>query len=181
MVKINHQHVVSIALKVPLYTDDELGITVEEHYRHRSNHSTVEHDATSASLMTHFSDDATVSKNGDLHDNLNGNINGNSSIKVCIKFDLIIRSTAFWVSNYSEYQQFLSNKIAEFRDDGRTFKWIARWFNDNNHLTPRGKTFSDRHVHGILKKRQIRDARFLRPPVISISNVDLFYQPYERG
>ncbi|WP_169545423.1 hypothetical protein [Sneathiella aquimaris] len=35
------EHVVSIGLKVPLFTDDDLGITVGERYRHRSNHSTV--------------------------------------------------------------------------------------------------------------------------------------------
>ncbi|NVK19636.1 MAG: hypothetical protein HWE30_13130 [Methylocystaceae bacterium] len=179
-----------MAMKVPLFTDDELGVMVapgmdELPYRYGTFHSTVEHDASSALITTHFSDDVTTPQNGNLHGKLSGNFNGNIdrnfNAKIFIKFVLKIRSTSFWVSNYSEYQKFLTDKIAEFRDDGRTFKWIAQWFNDNNHLTPRGKTFSDRHVHGIHKKRQIRDARFLRPPVISISNVDLFYEPYERG
>ena len=88
-----------------------------------------------------------------------------------------VRSPAFWVSSYSDYQVFLSDKIAEFREDGQTFKWIADWLNENGFQTPRGKTFSDRHVHGILKKRRLRDERFLREPVVTIVSAELHYEP----
>ena len=34
---------------------------------------------------------------------------------------------------------------------------IANWLNENGHLTPRGNTFRNNHVHSIAKKRKRRN------------------------
>ncbi|NVK31847.1 MAG: recombinase family protein [Gammaproteobacteria bacterium] len=109
---------------------------------------------------------------GDILDNSANEIKNRVYTKAIIK----VRSAGCWVSSYSDYQQFLSDKIISCRDSGWTFKRIADWFNANGFQTPRNKTFSDRHVHGILKKRLARDERFFAEPTVTIIDTDLLYE-----
>ncbi len=51
------------------------------------------------------------------------------------------------------------------------FKEIADWLNENGHLTPRGNTFRNNHVHSILKKRRRRLEIMDTEPTLSISNI----------
>ncbi len=48
---------------------------------------------------------------------------------------------------------------------------IANWLNENGHLTPRGNTFINNHVHSIAKNRKKRLEIICTKPKISISNI----------
>ena len=52
------------------------------------------------------------------------------------------------------------------------FKEIADWLNENGHLTPRGNTFRNNHVHSIAKKRKMRLEIIKTKPKLSISNIN---------
>ena len=52
------------------------------------------------------------------------------------------------------------------------FKEIADWLNENGHLTPRGNTFRNNHVHSIAKKRKRRLEIMESEPTLSISNIN---------
>ena len=60
---------------------------------------------------------------------------------------------------YSEYQEFLHDKIVGFREKGWTFKQIAKWFRNNGYETVRGKRFYTTHVFSIIKNKRLRDLR----------------------
>jgi hypothetical protein len=113
---------------------------------------------------------------GDILDNSTNEINSQNCRRVFTKAVIKVRSAGCWVSSYSDYQQFISDKIISCRDSGWTFKRIADWFNANGFQTPRNKTFSDRHVHGILKKRLARDERFFAEPEVTIVDSSLHYE-----
>ena len=63
---------------------------------------------------------------------------------------------------YSNYQQFLHDKIKELHDGGMGYRKIAQWLRDRDYKTPRGKRFYNTHVFSILKKKRIRDERINR-------------------
>ena len=48
---------------------------------------------------------------------------------------------------------------------------IANWLNENGHLTPRGNTFRNNHVHSIAKKRKRRLEIIDNGPTLYISNI----------
>jgi hypothetical protein len=62
---------------------------------------------------------------------------------------------------YSDYQFFLHNKISELREQGLGYKRISDILNEEGVLTVRGKVFTNSHVHSIMKKKNIREQRFL--------------------
>ena len=49
---------------------------------------------------------------------------------------------------------------------------IANWLNENGHLTHRGNTFRNNHVHSIAKKRKRRLEIIKTKPKLSISNIN---------
>ena len=48
---------------------------------------------------------------------------------------------------------------------------ITNWLNEIGHLTPRGNTFRNNHVHSIAKKRKRRLEIIDTKPTVSISNI----------
>lgn len=90
------EHEVSVAMKVPLFTDDELGIMVtpgmdELPYRYGTFHSTV------VGLPSF------------------GVVSGENCTNTFVKATIKVRSPGCWVSTYTDYQQFLSDKIISCR------------------------------------------------------------------
>jgi hypothetical protein len=84
-------------------------------------------------------------------------------------------SATLWHPPYSEYQQFLFNTISKMHAEGNSYIKIAQWFNDNNHLTPRGATFKANHAWSIHMKKQKSINRFARTydPEITDINIDI--------
>lgn len=79
--------------------------------------------------------------------------------EVIFRFVVDVRFSNLSPSPYSDYQQFLYDKITELREEGLNFKQIADWLNEHNYKTPRGKKFYNAHAHSIVKKKRARDAR----------------------
>ena len=52
---------------------------------------------------------------------------------------------------------------------------IANWLNENGHKTPRGNTFSNNHVHTIVRKRTNRLDILETEPKQSLSNIAIRY------
>ena len=74
-------------------------------------------------------------------------------------FDITYRIPCLQVPVYSEYQHFLYETISDLREKELSFNKISQWLNDNNYRTVRGKTFKSGHVHSIIKKKRIKDAK----------------------
>lgn len=90
-------------------------------------------------------------------------LGGKSITKLCTEvylvFHLKIRVSHLWFQPYSTYQTFLFETITDFRQRGWNFKQIADWLNEQDYLTPQGKTFGASHAFSIIRKKRIRDAR----------------------
>ena len=87
-------------------------------------------------------------------------------------FDLNLTSPNLRIPNYSQYQHFLYETIIELRNKEMNDVQIANWLNENGHLTPRGNTFRNNHVHSIAKKRKRRLEIIDTKPKLSISNIN---------
>jgi hypothetical protein len=182
------EHELTVSMSIPLFNDDRLGVAInrpESGTRrcHTGNHSTVT-ERFSLTSVTHQNggtyDGSNLPADGDVSVVVDGSFSSRDvtvaqSCGVYVRFDLVIHSPACWVSNYNEYQVYLSDKIAGLRSDGWTYKQISDWFNEHDFRTPRDRVFSDRHVHSIHKKRQARDDRFLQEPVLVFDNVRVFF------
>ena len=85
-----------------------------------------------------------------------------------------------WTSSYSDYQQFLFDKIKGLKDDFLTpicYRKITKLLNGEGLKTPRGNVFKNNHVHSIYKKGLIREERINRedvvvvtPPIVEVIN-----------
>ena len=89
-----------------------------------------------------------------------------------LSFDMNLTSQNLRVPNYSQYQHFLYETIIELRNKEMNDVQIANWLNENGHLTPRGNTFRNNHVHSIAKKRKRRLEIIDTKPTVSISNIN---------
>ena len=81
-----------------------------------------------------------------------------------------------WESNYSEYQQFLYNRICKYKDNNVTpvgFRKISKIFNYEGLKTPRNTEFTNSKVHSIYKKGKIREERINREDIVIISPVKI--------
>ena len=81
-----------------------------------------------------------------------------------------------WTSSYSDYQQFLFDKIKGLKDDFLTpigYRKISQIFNEEGLKTPRGSTFKNNHVHSIYKKGKIREERINREDIVEVSNLTI--------
>jgi DNA invertase Pin-like site-specific DNA recombinase len=81
-------------------------------------------------------------------------------------------SATLWMPHYSDYQQFLFDKIGQLRQDGYSYLEISQWMNQNNHYTSRGTIFNHKHAWSIyMKKRQSikRFSRTFEPSIRQIS------------
>ena len=86
-------------------------------------------------------------------------LNSPPSIEVYLTFDVDVIASHLSAPTYNDYQQFLYDTITELREKGWYFGTIADWLNENGYPTVRGKTFRSPHVHSIIKKKRIRNAR----------------------
>ena len=90
-----------------------------------------------------------------------------------VKFSLSIITTNLWESNYSEYQQYLFNRICEYKEcllSPIGYRKISQIFNGEGLKTPRGSIFKNNHVHSIYKKGLIREERINREDVVIVTN-----------
>ena len=74
--------------------------------------------------------------------------------KLLVTFSISIRTTHLWTSSYSDYQQFLFDKIKGLKDDFLTpicYRKISKLLNGEGLKTPRGNVFKNNHVHSIYK------------------------------
>ena len=81
-----------------------------------------------------------------------------------------------WESNYSEYQQFLYNRICKYKENSVTpigFRKISKIFNYEGLKTPRNTEFTNSKVHSIYKKGKIREERINREDIVIISPVKI--------
>ena len=81
-----------------------------------------------------------------------------------------------WSSNYSEYQQYLYDRICKYKEDFFTpigYRKISKIFNDEGLKTPRGMIFKNNHIHSIYKKGKIREDRINREDIVIISPVKI--------
>jgi len=90
-----------------------------------------------------------------------------------ITLNVVYHSATLWQAPYSEYQQFLFDTINEMYQQGNSYIKIAQWFNDNNHLTPRGSIFRANHAWSIHMKKQKSINRFARTYEPSITNIGI--------
>jgi len=89
-----------------------------------------------------------------------------------VTFSISITTTKLWDSNYSEYQEYLYNRICEYKDKSVTpigYRKISQIFNEDGLKTPLGKTFTNSHVHSIYKKGKIRYERVNREDIVEVS------------
>ena len=92
--------------------------------------------------------------------------------KWVVKFSLSIINTTLWESNYSEYQQYLFNRICGYKHHFLTpigYRKISQIFNEEGLKTPRESTFQNNHIHSIYKKGKIREERMSREDIVEVS------------
>ena len=94
-------------------------------------------------------------------------------------FDLNLTSPNLRIPNYSQYQHFLYETIIELRNKEMNDVQIANWLNENGHLTPRGNTFRNNHVHSIAKKRKRRLEIVDTQPSMSISDIKFKFRIFK--
>ncbi|MDB4067202.1 hypothetical protein N9525_04605 [Flavobacteriaceae bacterium] len=93
-----------------------------------------------------------------------------------VKFSISITTTKLWESNYSEYQQYLFNRICEYKENNVTpigYRKISKIFNQEGLKTLHGNVFKNNHVHSIYKKGKIREERISREDIVEISQVTI--------
>ena len=93
-----------------------------------------------------------------------------------VSFLVSITTTKLWESNYSEYQQYLFNRICEYKENNVTpigYRKISKIFNEEGLKTPHGNVFKNNHVHSIYKKGKIREERISREDIVEISQVTI--------
>ena len=93
-----------------------------------------------------------------------------------VSFLVSITTTKLWESNYSEYQQYLFNRICEYKENNVTpigYRKISKIFNQEGLKTLHGNMFKNNHVHSIYKKGNIREERINREDIVEISQVTI--------
>ena len=85
-----------------------------------------------------------------------------SSTDLTYNFTITYRRPPFSVPQYSQYQFFLYETITAHREKGKTFDQIAEWLNKKGYLSVRGKNFKGNHIHSIVNKKRLKDAKLER-------------------
>ena len=89
-----------------------------------------------------------------------------------------IETTKLWDSNYSDYQQYLFDRIRGLKENFLTpmgYRKISNLLNDEGLKTPRNSVFSSGIVHSIYKKGKIREERMNRKDIVEVG--DVYIQP----
>jgi len=93
-------------------------------------------------------------------------------IKWIVRFSISITTTHLWSSNYSEYQQYLYNRICGYKENNVPhigYQKISQIFNEEGLRTPRNSVFTNSIIHSIYKKGKIREERVNREDIIEVS------------
>jgi hypothetical protein len=93
-------------------------------------------------------------------------------IKWIVRFSISITTTHLWRSNYSEYQQYLYNRICGYKENNVPhigYQKISQIFNEEGLRTPRNSVFTNSIVHSIYKKGKIREERVNREDIVEVS------------
>lgn len=89
-----------------------------------------------------------------------------------ISFSVSITTTRLWDSNYSEYQEYLYNRICKYKEDVLIpigYRKISQIFNKEGLKTSRNSVFTNSTVHSIYKKGKIREERVNRVDTVEVS------------
>ena len=98
-------------------------------------------------------------------------------IKWMLSFSVSIITTNLWESNYSEYQQYLFDRICGYKENILTpigYRKISKIFNDEGLKTPRNTDFSNSKVHPMYKKGKIREERVNREDIVQVSQPEIY-------
>jgi hypothetical protein len=93
-----------------------------------------------------------------------------------VSFLVSITTTTLWESNYSDYQQYLFNRICEYKESFVTpigYRKISKIFNEEGLKTPRNTEFSNSKVFSMYKKGKIREERINREDIVKVSQVTI--------
>lgn len=77
-----------------------------------------------------------------------------------------------WDSNYSDYQEYLYQRICGYKEDFLTpigYRKISKIFNSEGLLSPMGKPFTNVIVYGLYNKGKIREERKNREDIVEVS------------
>ena len=74
-------------------------------------------------------------------------------------FTITIYHPTLNAPRFSQYEFFLYETITAHREKGKTFDQIAEWLNKNGYLSVRGKKLKGNHLHSIVKKKRLKDAK----------------------
>ena len=97
-------------------------------------------------------------------------------LKWMLSFSVSIITTNLWESNYSEYQQYLFNRICKYKECFLTpigYRKISKIFNEEGLKTHRNTEFSNSKVFSMYKKGKIREERINREDIVEISQVTI--------
>ena len=89
-----------------------------------------------------------------------------------VTFSISITTTKLWESNYSEYQEYLFRRICDYKDNNLTpigYRKISQIFNEEGLKTPRGKIFTNSHIHSIYTNGKIREERINKEDIVDVS------------
>ena len=81
-----------------------------------------------------------------------------------------------WDTPYSEYQQYLYDRVVELRSlkiTPMSYLKIAELFKSEGLLTHSGKEFKATHVFSIYKKGKVREERLNRPDIVEVSPISI--------
>jgi len=90
-----------------------------------------------------------------------------------ITISISIITTKLWESNYSDYQEYLFNRILEYKDKSVTpigYRKISKILHEEGLKSPMGKPFTNVIVFGIYQKGQVRRERLDRKDIVEVSN-----------
>ena len=76
---------------------------------------------------------------------------------------------------YSEYQEFLHDKIKELHDSEMGYSRIAQWLRKRGYKTVRSNRFFANHIYSVLKRKRERDANQNREARTEYRNFYLYF------
>ena len=102
---------------------------------------------------------------------------------VLITISISITTTKLWESNYSDYQEYLFNRILEFKDKSVTpigYRKISKILNEEGLKSSMDRPFTNVLIFGLYTKGKVRQERLDRKDIVEVSNpvVELIYLSY---
>ena len=86
-----------------------------------------------------------------------------------------METSSLWHGGSSQESQDLYDRIVELRPQGLGYRKCAAVLNAEGLKTPRGEVFTSAHVHGLIRKRRLRDERLNADPKVTYRNSGLYF------